>query len=124
MLIRVKSLKGLKCDTRSLGSYNTLIGTFFTEMFFHAVRTITSISNSNLLVKKRLGNFLSGYARYPDWVSVSLIPVSNQNQKLENRLPKLLFLGTLSCVMFRLPIKRIGSLVAFNSSKKTGISSG
>ena len=57
---RVKSLKGLKCDTRSLGSYKILMGTFLTKTPFQAVRTITSISNSNFRVYNLLGKKWSG----------------------------------------------------------------
>src|SRR6185312_14461625 len=45
-------------------------------MPFQAARTITSISNSYLRVKKCISfSRYTGYSRYPDWVSGSAIPV-------------------------------------------------
>lgn len=92
MLMRVKSRNGLKCETRSSGSYNTLTGTgtIFTPL--HASRTITSISVSNLRVNRRMCFSSSrGYRRNPVCVSGSFWPVSIQNQKFENLFPKELF---------------------------------
>ena len=90
----MKSFKGLKWETLSFSSYFTLIGISFIRTSFHAIRTITSISNSNFVVKNLIPLILfNGYNRNPVWVSESEIPVSAQNQKFENLFPKLLFLG-------------------------------
>ena len=107
MLILVKSLKGLKCETRSVSSYKTFIGTCF--YFEHRSKLLLQL----LLFQIRIFLYIKlsfskahvmGTFYNPDCVSVSLIPVSNQNQKLENLLPKLLFLGTLSWLIFLAPI--------------------